>query len=251
MFSEVITYCTNLLNSFPAASSCRDYLDSRLNKESQEKFEFGYFPNVKNIDVLIDVVGKDFLIKKELIYFRDIEDALFPRTLMFSTFENHPLIMPYKDSYGKIVAIVGRTLLSDEEREAKKISKYKNTKFTKGNYLFGLYENKKAIIEQDSVFIVEGQMDVIKAAECGLKNIVALGNANMTPYQFSVISRYTNNIFLLLDADEAGEKGRKAIMNRFSNYANIRNFYLPAGFKDVDEYYRLNGPEPIPFLIKG
>jgi DNA primase len=55
-------------------------------------------------------------------------------------------------------------------------------------------------------------------------------------YQFSVISRYSNNIFLLLDNDEAGEKGRKLIISKFGEKANIRNFYVPDEYKDIDEY---------------
>jgi DNA primase len=166
--------------------------------------------------------------------------------------------MPYKDAYGNVVGIVGRSLLSDEDRRVKKISKYNNTeyvskeiKFKKGNFLYGLYENKKDIIEKDGVFIVEGQFDVIKAVEKGFTNIVALGNSNMSIYQFSLINRYTNNIFLLLDKDEAGDKGRKRILDKFGNLANIHNFYLPDGYKDIDEYLSSNSYESLTFSVRG
>ena len=86
--------------------------------------------------------------------------------------------------------------------------------------------------------------------EKGLRNIVALGNANMTYYQFSVITRYTNNIFLLLDNDEAGEKGRKRIVDLFGKYANIRNFYLPDPYKDIDEFLSNNSAESLSFIVK-
>jgi DNA primase len=153
--------------------------------------------------------------------------------------------MPFRNIYGKIVAMVGRNLLTDQERKDKKISKYKNTaestEFKKGHLLFGLYENKQHILDQNCVYVVEGQFDVIKAAEIGFRNVVALGTSNMTAYQFSVISRYTNNIFLLLDNDVSGEKGRKKIIENFGNFANIRNFYIPDEFKDIDEYITKGG----------
>jgi DNA primase len=156
-----------------------------------------------------------------------------------------------------VVAIVGRTMLPEAEYKAKKISKYKNTAesslFIKGNNLFGLYENKQAILDLRRVYIVEGQFDVIKASEIGFNNVVALGNNNMTSYQFSVISRYSNNIFLLLDNDEAGQKGRKRIINKFGQFANIRNFYLPDGFKDIDEYItngKISNHSEMSFVIK-
>jgi len=251
MLDNIIESCQYLLNNYPDAQACRDYLDSRLNTESQSFFQFGYFPNESNIKVLTTIIGDDTLRSLELEYSKDIEDALSPRKINFSFFENYPIVMPFKDAYGKIVAIVGRTLLSEEERKEKKIAKYKNTKFTKGNNLFGLYENKQHIIEQDSVYIVEGQFDVIKANEKGLRNIVALGSGNMTPYQFSIISRYTNNIFLLLDNDEAGVKGRKAIIKKYGSLANIRDFYLSDEYKDVDEFFSANELSDLTFKVKG
>lgn len=252
MLDKIIDSCRFLLNNFPEAQGCKDYLDSRLTAESQEIFKFGYFPDPQNLQALIDLVGEDCLDKAGLLYYRPIEDSLGPRTIRTSHFDNHPLIMPFRDAYGRIVALVGRTFLSEEERKAKKIDKYKNTKdFRKGNFVFGLYENKQHILDLNQVFIVEGQFDVIKAMEKGYKNIIALGTSSMTPYQFSVISRYTNNMILLLDNDEAGEKGRKFVISRFGKLANIQNFYLPESYKDIDEYLTKNGNESVSFIVKG
>lgn len=254
MLDKIVKSCRFLLENFPEAQNTKEYIDSRLGKESQENFEFGYFPRTSDLKVLTDMVGKEVLLKTNLLYYKEIEDSLCPRTVPVSYFEDYPLIMPFRDSYGQVVAIVGRTLLSDTEMKAKKISKYKNTKrtkiFEKGHLVFGLYENKQSILDQNSVYIVEGQFDVIKAVEKGFKNIVALGTSNMSPYQFSIISRYTDNMFLLLDNDEAGEKGRKLALNRFGKFANIQNFYLPESYKDIDEYLTKNGNESVSFVVK-
>jgi DNA primase len=159
--------------------------------------------------------------------------------------------MPYRDNQGKIIALVGRSLLNDADREEKKVHKYKNTtKFKKGNVLFGLYENKQYILDQNCVYVVEGQFDVIKAVEKGFSNIVGLGTASMTPYQFSVISRYTDNIRLLLDNDDTGEKGRKLILGKFGKLANIQNFYLLDSFKDIDEYFTKSGEDSVSFVVR-
>jgi DNA primase len=265
MLDKIIESCTYLLNNFPGAQECRDYLDSRLDRKSQEFFNFGYFPDAKNINVLIDMVGEDTLIREKLLWHKNIEDSLGYHSLPINYFENNPLVMPFKNTYGKNVAIVGRTLLSGDDLTALneelgkmgqyKAFKYKNTQetssFKKGNLLFGLYENKQDIIDKNCVYVVEGQFDVIKAVEKGFKNIVALGTSNMSNYQFSVISRYTDNIFLLLDNDNAGEKGRKAIINRFGKFANIQNFFLPDSYKDIDEYLTKSNDESISFVIKG
>ena len=252
MLNDIINSCNYLLNNFPEAEYCRDYINSRLNSKSQELFKFGYFPSINNFKVLTDMVGEDILRKEKLFYSKVIEDSLCQRTINFGHFDNHPLIMPFHDTYGNVVAIVGRSLLNDNERKALKIDKYKNTTdFKKSQYLFGLYENKQSILDQNCAYIVEGQFDVIKALEKGYTNIVALGSANMSSYQFSVISRYTNNIFLLLDNDVAGEKGRKSIISKFGKLANIQNFFLPDCYKDIDEYLtKSDGDNHLDFLIK-
>lgn len=245
MLDKIVESCQFLLNNYPEARPSKSYLDSRLTQKSQEIFQFGYFPGVENISVLTDLVSEEELRKEKLLFTREIEDSLFPRKVQSCYFEDYPLVLPFRNVYGQPVGLVGRTLLGEDERKLKKISKYKNTlessDFKKGNLLFGLYENKQHILDRNSVYIVEGQFDVIKASEIGLRNIVALGNSSMTSYQFSVISRYSNNIFLLLDNDEAGEKGRKRIVNKFGQFANIRNFYLPDDFKDIDEYITNGG----------
>lgn len=254
MLDTIVESCQYLLQNYPEARDCKSYLDSRLTQESQEKFQFGFFPGIQHLPVLVDMVGEDALRQEKLFYSRKIEDTLSPRTIQFCYFENHPLILPFRNSYGEIVALVGRTMLPEAEWKAMKISKYKNTAesatFKKGNLLFGLYENKQSIMDQNCVYIVEGQFDVIKAVEKGFNNIVALGNSHMTAYQFSVISRYTDNIFLLLDNDEAGRKGRKRIVDKFGKLANIQNFYLPESYKDIDEYFTKSGEETVSFVVQ-
>lgn len=250
MLDKIVESCKYLIDNFPDAQPVKDYVNSRVSLESQDLFQFGYFPGIKNLNSLTDLVGEDLLKKESLLISKEIEDSLCPRTINFCYFEDYPLVMPFRDAYGKPVALVGRSLLSDDERREKKIAKYKNTKFLKGNFVFGLYENKQSILDQNCVYIVEGQFDVIKAVEKGLKNIVALGNFSMTAYQFSVISRYTSNIFLLLDNDEAGEKGRKKIIDKYGKYANIQNFYIPEDYKDIDEYLTKSNDTSFSFTVK-
>lgn len=240
MFDAITQSCRYLLNNFSGAQEVREYLDSRLSKDSQEIFQFGFFPQLEDLRTLTDLVGEDALGEARLFYSRHVEDAMSPRNVRVSFFQNYPLILPYRNAYGEIIALVGRTLLSEEDQNARDVRKYKNTFFKKGNVVFGLHENKKAILEEDCVYVVEGQFDVIKAVESGLRNIVALGTASMSPYQFSVISRYTTNIVLLLDNDEAGKKGRKRALDNFGKLANIEDCYLPDGCKDIDEYFAKN-----------
>lgn len=247
---KIVDACYYLLKEYPEAKECQDYLNSRINKECQDKFKFGYFPNMTNIEALSSIVGIELLKESSIIYSKEIEDSLYPRTINICTFEDYPIIIPFRDCYGVVAGLVGRTLLSEEDRKEKKIDKYKNNLgFTKTSHVFGLYENKKSILEKDCVFLVEGQLDVIKAHEQGFTNILGIGSANLSLNQFSLITRYTNNIFLLLDNDDAGRKGRKKIVNKFGKYANIQNFYIPDTYKDIDDYLKVVSYENMEFTI--
>jgi DNA primase len=236
MYNNIVNASQYLLEYFPNACVAREYLNSRLNTQTQKKFKFGYFPNVSNINAITDLIDEQVLLDSNLLFSKMIEDSLCPRKVYDCYFENHQLILPFHNTYGHIIGLIGRSLNSDSEIKIKKISKYKNTQFAKSNFLFGLYENKNSIIESNTVYIVEGQFDVIKAWECGLRNVVALSTSSMTAAQFALITRYTNNLVLLLDNDESGEKGRFLIQKKFGEFANIQNWYVPYEYKDIDAY---------------
>lgn len=244
---EIINHCSYLLYNCPQAEDCLSYLDKRINREIQQKFGFGYFPSNDNINLLIDFISNNNLIEHDLAWSLNISDSQNIQNKTIYFFENHPLIMPYRDVYGDIIGLVGRSLLPDNDRPFN-VPKYKNTEFKKGNHLFGLFEAKQSILELDFVYVVEGQFDVIKAFEKGIKNIVALGSANMTARQISLLSRYTNNIIMLLDADNAGENGRERVKKKFGSLINLSiDQYLPDQYKDIDDFLDKNNEL---FLIK-
>ena len=239
-FDDVISCCSELLITLPSAKPALNYVNGRLSSASQMKFEFGYFPDNKNLSMLQSVVGEDKLSKLDLIYDKIIQDGVANRMIRHSVLENHNLVMPYKDVYGNIIAIVGRSLLNDAERHEIDIPKYKNTVFDKRSHLFGLFDAKSSIIKNNKVFIVEGQFDCISAFDKEITNVVALGSSNMTFEQFSLISRYTDNITTILDNDDAGRIGTERILKLYSKYANINIIELPKDYHDVADYLAEN-----------
>lgn len=249
-FDEVIIFCQDLLDNFPLAKDVKNYANGRLREASQKKFSFGFFPGDENLSEILSFIGEAKLSKLDLIYDKVIQDGVSSRRIKRSTLNNHNLIMPYKDVYGNIVAIVGRTPLSEEDRAVLNIPKYKNTSFNKGNHLFGLFEAKSSIIKNNLVYIVEGQFDCISAHDKGLENIVALGSSSMTFEQLALILRYTNNIVLLLDNDKAGNAGADKAVKAYAKYANIKKTSLPAGIKDIDEFLSSNSVEDFNFILR-
>lgn len=238
-FPEISNYCRELLLNFPEAKETLYYANNRISISCQEKFSFGYFPSFKHLQILISSIGEKSLVENKLLYPTNSQHKE-----RHSPMENHNLVMPYRDVYGNIVALVGRAIFDFKP-------KYKNTIFQKGNHLFGLYEAKKSIIKNKSVFVVEGQFDCISAYNKGIENIVALGSSNMTFEQFALLTRYTNNITLLLDNDDAGKIGADKIVRSFGKYANIKNMALPDNYKDIDEFLNECSVDDLEFVLMG
>src|ERR1039457_4641996 len=162
-FDPIIECCSDLLHSFPPAQKTKEYINGRLSKEAQEKFQFGWFPTNEHLHILEETVGEEILSKaKTNLVYDKITDGHKKR---HGVLEQHNLIMPYKDVYGRTIGVVGRTIDSDEERKVSGLPKYKNTSFDKGKNLFGFDLAKKSIVEKNCAIIVEGQLDLIVAHE--------------------------------------------------------------------------------------
>ncbi len=236
MFNQIISICQFLLYNLPQASKVKHYLDGRLAQETQKAFEFAYFPPREHLGLLLNEVGEDVLLQTGLLYYRHYRDMQGEHKILSSNFFNNNLIMPFKNVFGDIVSIVGRTVLGEEERKELGVPKYMNTDFKKGRHLFALNEAKQTIIEKNEAFVVEGQFDCIQAFNKGIKNVVAIGSSNMSSDQLALLGRYTDNIKLLLDNDGAGEKGREKAHKKFDQYIKVKDVRLPEGYKDLDEY---------------
>ena len=241
-FDKIVESCTYLLHNLPSASGALEYLNKRISPESQSKFCFGFFPPQEQLKILLAHVTKDELTEANLLYEENV-DHDSGHEVLFSSLQYHNLILPYRDVYGKIIALVGRSLLSDDERSKLNIPKYKNTSFKKSRHLFGLYDAKQSILEKGYVYVVEGQFDCIQAHNHNLNNVVALGTSNMSLEQLILLLRYTNDIRLLLDNDEAGEFGRERIMEKYGKYTSFKNLHVPGGFKDLDEFLSEMSPD--------
>lgn len=218
-----------ILEESPEAQIARDYLQKRkVDKNAIMEFHLGYAP--ESFDKLINFLeGKGYrkedIIKAGLAVKKDngrVVDRFYKR-LMF------PIINPS----GAVLGFTGR-ILTDE-----KVSKYINTPETliyeKSRVLFGLDKAKKAILEKGWAVIVEGNMDVLASWEAGVENAVASSGTALTIEQLKVIKRYTPNIILALDKDEAGSEAlKRGIFVALEEGINIKVADL-GRFKDPDE----------------
>ena len=184
---EKILKRLNELLAYDEARPIKEYLDTRISPEIQQLVPFGFFPKAEQIDSLLSDIPINLLIEEKLLYIQHLENTVSTKDIKISFFENHPLIIPYYDVYGELIALVGRTMLSSDKQKELKISKYKNTIFKKGNHLFGLNWAKEEIIKQNKVYLVEGQIDIFSAFAKGIKNVVAVGSSSLAEQQLMLL----------------------------------------------------------------
>lgn len=213
----------NLKNS----SRCQKYLAGRgISDQAISDFKIGFFP--QNINTLTKYVSDDVLKKLAIIDYS--ENSTFS--------EFFYLVFPIISEYGDTEAIAGRTLLSDDEREAIGIPKYKNSSYKKSRNLYGLNQARSTILEKQNAIVVEGQLDAITMHDNGFENTVAICGASFSKRHFLSLAKYTNRISFIMDNDEAGLKAARTIRNRFSNRGIVIRFLRPkSNIKDVNAYF--------------
>lgn len=228
IYSAIIKKCGNLLNS-PEAKETKKYVDSRISKFYQNKFQFGYFPSESEIDILLGPeISWENLSKLGLAYGEN--------RLVLGL---HNLIFPIKDWQGNIVGISGRSVLPEDELKRLSIDKYKNSlNYKKNSYLFALDIAKRSIIKRKSAILVEGQIDCITCHSHGFTNTVALTGSSFNFFHLFLLKNFCNKIYLVLDNDTAGQKATKKIINKYSKYIDIHHIFIPEEYKDPDNYLR-------------
>jgi DNA primase len=233
ILKKFISACRYLLNHDKVGKQAKEYLNDRINKNIQKTFGFGYFPEDQKLDLLTSIISKEELEFIGMCYPKFISG----NPINHGHFSDHNLIMPFTNVHGDIVSLVGRTLLSDDERGD--LQKYKyNVGCKKEKYVYGLNFSKDSIIKKDYVICVEGQFDCLSLFSEGIHNAIAVGCAELSKYQMFQILRYTKNIFIMFDNDEAGSKGKQKAKDQFGKYANIKTIDSPKEFKDIDEFFR-------------
>lgn len=203
-----------------------------MTKQDLVLHKVGFFP--QNLDTLRTFLSKEDLIKFNIINSSDNSD--------FSDF--HYLIFPIFDEYNKPVGISGRTLMLDEDRKLLGVPKYKNSSYKKANILYGLNFSKKHILKSNNVYVIEGYFDLISMMRNGFNNSVAICGTAFSKQHFIKLSRYSDTITFILDADDAGRKSAERIHSNYLNKGMKLKFLVPPEpFKDVDEYFRCNSAE--------
>lgn len=150
------------------------------------------------------------------------------------------VMFPIHNLTGRILGFGGRTLKTD-----KKVPKYVNSPesevYHKSDVLYGLYFAKKPILDADNCYLVEGYADVLSMHQAGVENVVASSGTSLTSGQIRLIARYTKNVTILYDGDEAGIKASlRGTDMLLEEGLNVKVLLFPDG-NDPDSYVQRYG----------
>jgi DNA primase len=165
-----------------------------------KKFELGYSPDVWDAltqQGLKEGYNIQFLEDTGLTIRKDNEK-------LYDRFRGR-VMFPIHSFTGRVIGFGGRTLKTD-----KAVPKYVNSPesdiYHKSNVLYGLFFAKKSMRDEDNCYLVEGYADVLSVHQAGVENVVASSGTSLTIEQIRMIGRFTKNITILYDGDEAGIK---------------------------------------------
>ena len=209
------------------------YLSKRdINQTMIETFQIGLAND--SWDDLTKIFTKDKVIENAL------EAGLLIKSnnKIYDRFRNR-IMFPIRNSTGNIIGFGGR--IFNQQDGAKYLNSPETKLFHKSYELYGLYESKKSISQEDKVLIVEGYTDVIGLHNSGIKNCVATLGTAFTKFHFKKIIRYTNNITFCFDGDVAGKSAAwKAINNclpELKDGVQLSLIFLPEG-SDPDTFVK-------------
>ncbi len=150
------------------------------------------------------------------------------------------VVFPILTEYGRVVGFGARAVSSEEQ--AKYINSPETPIYKKGRLLYGLNWSKPFIRKEERAVLVEGYMDFLSLYAKGIKNVVASLGTSLTEHQASLLSRFSGEVFLNYDSDEAGMRAAaRAVPILFSAGLKVRVVKLE-GAKDPDEFVEKFGP---------
>ncbi|HSM47848.1 MAG TPA: DNA primase [Draconibacterium sp.] len=202
--------------------------------DTLKKFEVGYAPDGKA--PFTEAAQKegyklDFLEKAGLTIKRDdwVRDR-FAGRVMF----------PIHNLAGRVIAFGGRIL-----KEDKNIAKYLNSPeseiYHKSKVVYGIFQAKREISKTDKCYLVEGYTDVLSMHQAGIENVVASSGTALTADQIRLIKRFTPNITIIYDGDQAGIKASlRGIDLVLEEGMNVKVLLLPDG-EDPDSFAKKMG----------
>ncbi|MDR0910096.1 MAG: DNA primase [Spirochaetaceae bacterium] len=228
------------LSENKAGAAALAYIKGRgIDDATIKAFKLGYIPAGRNF-------LHDFLLKKG--YSNDFlaRSGLFSQRHPGSPFFFDRLMFPICDREGRPVAFSGRILAGDGP---KYINSPESSIYHKGKTLFGIDRAMPEIRRTKSVYLVEGNLDVVAMHQAGVRNTVAPLGTAFTEEQAKLLRHWADTLYLLFDSDDAGQNATvKAILTARNAGLIAKVINLQEG-KDSAEILQKKGPEALTFSL--
>jgi DNA primase len=232
LHAGVATWWQKLLKTEPGAEPARAYLKSRDLDGLAEEFGLGYAPEAW--DATMTWARKAGYSQDALETARLIATSDSGRTYDF--FRGR-LMIPIHDDQGRVVAFSGR-LLDPEAKAQKYVNSTETPIFVKSQILFGLNHSKRPIIEAESAVVCEGQIDMMRCWQKGVRNVVASQGTAFGERQASILKRLAKEVIICFDADRAGQDAaQRTIDVLLKEDIQVRIARIPQG-EDPDTFLR-------------
>ena len=237
-------YQNQLQNTEEGQSIGLSYFKERgFSGETRKKFELGYSPETWDAftkEALDKGYTAEILEKAGLLIHKEGS-----QTAGYDRFRGR-VIFPIQNVAGKVIAFGARILKSDKAGKANQ-PKYLNSPETevyhKSDSLYGIFQAKNAIRQQELCYLVEGYTDVISLHQAGIENVVASSGTSLTAEQIRLIGRFTPNVTILYDGDMAGIKAALRGLDLVLEEGLNVSIVLFPDKEDPDSYVRRVGAE--------
>ena len=238
-------YMKNLGSSY--GESAREYLKNRgfsddIIKLASLGYAFPKWDSLANYSKNSDIDYSD--LEKLGLINRSTNNTSVIR--YYDRFRNR-IIFPIRDVLGRVIGFGARTIGDDEP---KYLNSPETMLYHKGNSLYGLYESRTAIKDNDYIILLEGYLDVLALWQAGYGNAIASLGTAFTEEQANIIKRYTSNIIICYDGDSAGVNAALKAINTMKNFdLNIKVVSIPNSL-DPDDYIKEYGKDKFNILLE-
>lgn len=223
-----------------AGAECLAYVQKRgLTKASVTRFGMGFAPNSWN--ALVDAMRKKGYTDEEL----QAADLVGEKNgRIYDRFRNR-LMFPIIDVRGNVVGFGGRVL---DDSKPKYLNSNETLIFNKRKNLFGMNLAKRT--KENFIILVEGNIDVVTLHQYGFDNAVASLGTSLTEEQVTLLSRYTEQVVLTYDGDEAGQRAAKRAIPMLEKAGIKVKVLQMKDAKDPDEFLQKFGADRFKLLLE-
>ena len=234
----------------PEGQAVQEYLDRRqIRKATAVNFGMGASPNAW--DGLLTAMLKKGYTKAEML-----SAGLIVQNKnggFYDKFRNR-LMLPVIDTRGDVVAFGSRVI---DNSEPKYMNSSETPVYSKRRVLYGLNLAKKT--KRSNIILCEGNLDIVTLHQAGFDNAVASMGTALTQEQIRLLSRFTKELVLCYDNDNAGKIATERALQLLNNSEfSVKVLQLPRRLvdgeyrkQDADDFIKFQGPDAFERLLNG